>query len=194
MSELEYLSIADFAEIAGISKQAVYARIKKDLAPYTQIIGGQKYISSAALSYFQSAEITETVIQDKKQRQEEKTGNTAGTAYLLKQLEEKDRLIAKQQELIEDQSSQIKILQKHNMEQSNALIDLLQKQNKLQENFQVLLGQQQVLIGQKEGKDTEIPVEGFENVEQPVEQSVVSTKPTQEERKRKRGLFSWFFR
>ena len=49
----KYLSIADFAETAGISKQAVYQRLNTEsLKPFIAIVDGKKAISSDALKFF----------------------------------------------------------------------------------------------------------------------------------------------
>ena len=41
----EYISIADFAERAGVSKQAVYQRLNKSLKTYVKDIDGKKSIN-----------------------------------------------------------------------------------------------------------------------------------------------------
>ena len=48
-SQVQYYSVPEFAELAGVSKQAVYDRIKKDLAGYTVKDGGKTMISGDAL-------------------------------------------------------------------------------------------------------------------------------------------------
>lgn len=48
-SQDQYYSVPEFAELAGVSKQAVYDRIKKDLAGYTVKDGGKTMISGDAL-------------------------------------------------------------------------------------------------------------------------------------------------
>lgn len=47
--EVEYYTAPEFAELAGVSKQAVYQRIKKDLAAYTVKRDGVTLISAEAL-------------------------------------------------------------------------------------------------------------------------------------------------
>lgn len=48
-SQGQYYSVPEFAELAGVSKQAVYDRIKKDLTGYTVKDGGKTMISADAL-------------------------------------------------------------------------------------------------------------------------------------------------
>lgn len=45
----EYISIAEFAEQAGVSKQAVYQRLNKSLKAYVKVIDGKKSIDIRAL-------------------------------------------------------------------------------------------------------------------------------------------------
>lgn len=47
--EVEYYTAPEFAELAGVSKQAVYQRVKKDLAGYTVKRDGVTLISAEAL-------------------------------------------------------------------------------------------------------------------------------------------------
>ncbi|MFA6718287.1 MAG: hypothetical protein WCS15_04325 [Prevotella sp.] len=59
----DYLSISDFAARAGVTKQAIYKRVDKDLQPFVQLVDGKKAIYTSALQLFQSTESTPTVDQ-----------------------------------------------------------------------------------------------------------------------------------
>lgn len=48
----EYISIKEFAAKVGVSKQAVYRRIEKDLKQYVKVENGTKSISTEALPLF----------------------------------------------------------------------------------------------------------------------------------------------
>ena len=61
-----YISIAEFAERAGVSKQAVYQRLNKSLKKYVKIEKGKKYINIKALEDLYSKEV-EQVFQGKNQ-------------------------------------------------------------------------------------------------------------------------------
>ena len=53
MKKDKYISIADFAEQAGVSKQAVYSRLKsQDLNKCIKLANGKKLISTNALKLF----------------------------------------------------------------------------------------------------------------------------------------------
>lgn len=48
----EYLTIKAFANLAGVSSQAIYQRLDKDLKKYLKVIEGKKMLSSEALTEF----------------------------------------------------------------------------------------------------------------------------------------------
>lgn len=48
----EYLTVQEFAEAAGVSKQTIYKQMNSRLAPYVQTIKGQKKIAATALHEF----------------------------------------------------------------------------------------------------------------------------------------------
>ena len=50
MTDTEYLTAAEIAQKAGISRQTVYNRIKSEWQPYVREIDGKTYISVRALS------------------------------------------------------------------------------------------------------------------------------------------------
>lgn len=60
----EYISIAEFAERAGCSKQAVYQRLNKSLKKYVKVEKGKKCINIKALEDLYSKEV-EQVFQGK---------------------------------------------------------------------------------------------------------------------------------
>lgn len=47
-----HLTIKEFAKRAGVSTQAIYQRLSKDLAPYLQVANGKKTLDDAALALF----------------------------------------------------------------------------------------------------------------------------------------------
>lgn len=48
----EYISIKEFAERAGVSRQAVYSRIDRDLSSFVQVDNGKKTLNIKALELF----------------------------------------------------------------------------------------------------------------------------------------------
>lgn len=49
MNEDQYLSVKEFAQAAGVSVQAVYKRLSKDLKPFVNEVDGRKVIDKCAL-------------------------------------------------------------------------------------------------------------------------------------------------
>lgn len=50
----DYLTIAEFAKLAGVSRQTVYNRIDKDLSSFVKVFDNRKRIHKTALSLFLS--------------------------------------------------------------------------------------------------------------------------------------------
>lgn len=129
----EYLSIADFAKQAGVTTQAVYARLdNQDVKKFVKIVKGKKALSSEALELFAvkremqvcNQDDAETCKVDKeacqvgnqvdnntentdeiKEKQEELLHDLVKT--LQKQLEEKDKQISEKDKQITDLNSRL---------------------------------------------------------------------------------------
>lgn len=172
----DFLTVAEFAEAVGVSKQAVYKRLRnKDIEKYIIEKDGVKYISVSAIPLFGAGEAKEKT----------DTKATEETIDFFKaQIEQKDKIIAE--------------LQSHIIEQSKTLSAIVEKQNELQSNYQILLAKiydgKILLTEPKEqaeaGKQEEIPVEqplnnGLTTVEQPEKQTIPAEK--------KRGFFARLF-
>lgn len=186
MEEKEYLTISDFASAVGVTPQAVYNRLGKDLSPFVKVIQGRKHLSIDAKELFKSSTSVE------------KADDSRTLDFLLLQLEEKDRQLNQQQATIEGQSEQIRELQSHIMDQSKDLTDLLRKQNQLQENYQILLRQHQEAIAQAANSDSssqsssQIVEQAEESVDQSVEQPL-KAQPEEEKPAEKTGFLKWLF-
>ena len=86
----EYISIKEFAERAGVSRQAVYSRIDKDLSSFVKVDNGKKTIDSAALRLFSVKSVNQVDCSSTvKSLQEEITLELIKT--LQNQLAEKDK-------------------------------------------------------------------------------------------------------
>lgn len=60
----EYISIAEFAERAGVSKQAVYQRLNKSLKTYVKDVDGKKSINIRALEDLYGIDACSSLEQD----------------------------------------------------------------------------------------------------------------------------------
>jgi hypothetical protein len=120
----EYFTVAEYAEIKGISKQTVYNQLKKDLKDYLIVIEGKKCIKSDVFNQVQSSSNPkiETDFQDFQPKFE-----TVET-ILKAQIEDKDRLI----ERLLEQADTLQAQNANLTEQIGKLTELLN-------NSQVLL-------------------------------------------------------
>lgn len=173
----ELLSIAELADIIGITEQAIYKRIKKGtIADYVVLKDGKYFLKPSIIELYKPKEAP--TAKEKADIPEEK--ETVTTAFLMAQIENKDKLIAELQATITAQ-------QKHILELSQNLTGIIEKQNELQSNYQILIAKQFEIKGLSTGSTT---------VQQPVEKVVepVETKEPAQEPEPKKGFFRRIFR
>lgn len=105
----EYISVSDFADRVGCSKQAVYQQLNKRLKPYVKVIDGKKTINSKALREVYGKEIqpeSQSVVKEVDQEL-----NKELIDLLKTQIEEKDRQIEDLHRLLEREQVQVAIAQ-----------------------------------------------------------------------------------
>ena len=108
MDQKEYLTIKEFADIAGVSKQAVYQRLTGTLKPYVNIKDGVKYLNIRALELYKGDDAVKKL---KKNNQEESNiVQVDSMVELLKrELDEKNKQIDELHKLLEQ--SQVNLSQ-----------------------------------------------------------------------------------
>ena len=108
MDQKEYLTIKEFAEAAGVSKQAVYQRLTGALKPYVSIRDGIKYVNIKALKLYKGDDAVKKL---KKNNQEESNiVQVDSMVELLKrELDEKNKQIDELHKLLEQ--SQVNLSQ-----------------------------------------------------------------------------------
>ena len=124
----ELLTVKEVAEVASVTTQAIYQRLKKDLKPYVEYENGRAALNPDVLKILNKENIASA------------TRGMAATTELLQktidslmeQLATKDAQIASFQEEIVKQNG-------HSREQSDKLIALVEQVNDLQKNNQILL-------------------------------------------------------
>lgn len=132
MSDINYLTVAEYAAAKHITKQAVYKQLNTKLKAFLVVVDGQKYIDKAALG-----DSIETELNKDEQPFEQPLNNQI-QPFLQAQIEEKDRTIERLLRQIESLS-----------QQNERLTDLLH-------NSQVLLAaekQQQLITAQTESEE-----------------------------------------
>lgn len=109
----EYLTVNEFAEAAGLSRQAVYKKLNNQLTLFVKVVNNKKMIEKSALELFEKKRNCQPVEQpvdnqltnhliDMLQTELEEKGQ---------QLKEKDRQIAELQKLL-DQSQKLHAMDK----------------------------------------------------------------------------------
>ena len=120
MKKDRYISIADFAKEAGVSKQAVYSRLKtQDLNKFIKLENGKKLINTKALELFNKSSSQSSFNQSFNQvEQGLESTEREYIEFLKKQIEELQRdkqelyrLLDQQQQLTAQANATIKLLQ-----------------------------------------------------------------------------------
>lgn len=128
----DVLTIKEAAEIASVTTQAIYQRLKKDLKPYLQYENGKKVLKSDVVKVLNKDEVTST--------SQDTDANTellqSAISSLTAQLATKDSQITALQDEVIKQNV-------HSREQSDKLIALVEQVNDLQKNNQILLKTEQ---------------------------------------------------
>jgi chromosome segregation ATPase len=136
----KYLTIKEFADIVGISTQAVYQRLDKDLKDYYTVIDNKKYLDKDVLTLF----------RDTVQKNENSSDMVAfiknENDVLNQQLEEKDSLLAKQLEDLQSAcqakellAKQIETLNQHITELNQQLLSKDETIAKLKNDYNILM-------------------------------------------------------
>lgn len=141
----EYLPVPEFAERAGVSKQAVYSRIKSgSIDDYIAEEGGKKRISTAALPFFtprqEESKVDNqehTTLPDKLTEVDDQVDNQNQS--------NSDKLISELTEQVKALSQQVETLIQQNKEKDAKLIEYADKFAELAEKAINTTGQAQLL-------------------------------------------------
>ena len=110
----KYISVSEFAKAAGVSKQAVYSRLKsQDLNKFIKLENGKKLINTKALEFFNKSSSQSSQVEQGLESTEREYIES-----LKKQIEELQRdkqelyrLLDQQQQLTAQANATIKLLQ-----------------------------------------------------------------------------------
>lgn len=106
MEQKEFLTIKEFAEVAGVSSQSVYKRLTSTLKPYLSIKNGKKYLNIKALELYSDTDDKDNFLNENNQLA---TNNNQLIQLLKDELEAKNKQIEKLQSLLEQ--SQVNLSQ-----------------------------------------------------------------------------------
>lgn len=173
----QYLSVADFAKLAGVTRQAVYSRLdSQELSSFVKLDTTRKppkkLVNINAISCFEAG------VRSQRNSQidcKETSKDVKQIELLQAQLTAKDKHIEALLHQLEEVQKQNELMSKSLIEQSKELTKLLDQQQQLQA--------QQIL-------STRVSTTLPESI--PPEDVAAKTTPPEEPSK-KRGLLSWLF-
>lgn len=165
----EFISIKDFAELAGVTTQSIYKRIKKadnPIQPFIKQEGNQFTIDKVALQVLYKVGVEETTTQQgcEVDKEVEKHYLNKGTETRAREQEENASL--KVIDILQEQLE----AQRKDIESKNILIAELN--NRLAESQRMLDQQQKLSIIDK--------------------QRILELEAGTEEKEKRRGLFGWW--
>ena len=112
MKKDRYISIADFAKEAGVSKQAVYSRMKsQDLNKLVKLENGKKLINTKALEFFNKSSFNQVEQGLESTEREYIESLKKQIEELQRDKQELYRLLDQQQQLTAQANATIKLLQ-----------------------------------------------------------------------------------
>lgn len=136
--KIEYISIKEFAEIAGVSQQSIYKRLnKKDnpLQPYFKEVDGKKFLRKSALSLYEIAASAdekaeqpehEPEVKENVKIKEKRDSNERLFDLLEQQLQEKDRQLQEKDKQLQEKDKQLSSLLQR-LEEANKIINQQQQ-------------------------------------------------------------------
>ena len=133
----ELLTIKEVAQRAGVSTQAIYQRLDKDLKPYLQVVDNKKCLKIEVLELFSKSPLQEPCKEDYQALDKDLQSDFQAVIETLReQLSQKDKQIETLQGELMEQNAHVR-------KQSEKLVALVEQVNELQRNNQVLLKAEQ---------------------------------------------------
>lgn len=133
----ELLTIKEVAQRAGVSTQAIYQRLDKDLNPYLQVVDNKKCLKIEVLELFSKSSLQEHCKEDYQALDKDLQSDFQAVIETLReQLSQKDKQIETLQGELMEQNAHVR-------KQSEKLVALVEQVNELQRNNQILLKAEQ---------------------------------------------------
>ena len=134
----EYLTVKEFSEAAGISKQAVYSQLDSRLKEFVKVVDSKKVIEKAALDKFYDNQVEQGIKSSFNQVEQAEGTATAALKTALealeKQLESKDKQIEALNERLSEMSKLLDQQQQLNMK--TLLTDKTEEVKTIEENIE----------------------------------------------------------
>lgn len=172
----DYLTIKEYADLQGVSYHAIYKKLNTTLLPYVKEVKGHKVLKIEVLEDFvnpQNFTVKENLFNGK-----EKNFNPSASSIE----DELKRIIARNEELIDDLRAQIKEKDIQLQQTNDKVVALFETNQRLMENNQKLQLNYQFLLsdGKLQNDDAEVEIQDAR-----VEET--------EEKPKKKGFLSWLF-
>lgn len=138
----KYLTVAEFAEKAGVSKQTIYDQMQdgKKLAPYRKRINGKKMLRVDALSYY-TIKAAEFAAEDQDQEpDQEPEPESPVVSLLMDQIRVKDEQIAAQFEELKARAAELAAKDQQIKDLTETVKGQMTLQYRLQEQIAFLTG------------------------------------------------------
>lgn len=175
--EKDFLTVKEYAEIKNCSTQYVYRILQTKLQPYVVMVEGRKCLKIDVLDIEETNQPTnETNQTNKVSSGKVATSSLSDYAEMKRINERNESIIDDLRAQLKEKDAQIKEQSEHIVELSSKIAELFNNNQQLQLNYQLLLG---------DGK-----INQYEevNVESANAEEVVEEKP------KKKGFFSRFFK
>lgn len=176
MSENVFITVKEFAELAGVSRQAINNACKGKLADYVNIVDGQKRLHKDGLELYGlqvdllsgklCVNLPSTSLHDENDN----------SSDILKQLEKQMDILERQSKMFEKQLDIKDDQLKAKDRQLEEMSERLKEAHELNRNNQILLGQQQLLL---------------EQIRQPAASDLQAPEEKTEPEKLKMSFFDW---
>ena len=154
MSEKKLYSVKEFAEIIGISHQAVYKKLRNELKTYVEIIDGKRYIrddyfiqkkqeiqgktSQPETTQPQLNEVAQLVAQQLRNQLNTANPSESDATLLREQLAAKDRQIEALENALAESQKQNAKKDEYIQEQGKKMAALIEQANQIASQAQVL--------------------------------------------------------
>lgn len=180
MSENDLLTVKEFAELAGVSRQAVNNACKRKLTEYVNIVDGQKRLHRDGLKLY-GLQLSKPACKPNSKLRvnqpstslHDESDNLSDT---IKQLEKQMNILERQSRIFEKQLDIKDDQLKAKDRQLEEMSERLKEAHELNRNNQILLGQQQQLL---------------EQFEQPVDPDPQAPEEKTEPETLKMSFFDW---
>lgn len=145
MDHQEYLTIKEFAELAGVSTQSVYKRLATSLQPYVKEVANQRMLNMQALQDIYGIEVgngckpkRQEVVNGCQPKNEEKAYHEERLRELMEQVHELEIRLDEKESLIKEKDAHILDLQAQ-VEHLKKEVELLHEDLQIEKKSNMLL-------------------------------------------------------